>query len=94
MQKDELTEGPHPPARPVQTCLVTPPRQRWTLAIWERDDEPDLVAIGVDAHDANGILLASWRGFAPRDEMYEAALTYIAAFVKEAWYETHAPFDG
>lgn len=88
----EFPKFPKRETRQLQPVLTSPPRQVWSLRIWERDDEPDFVVCTVEATDGNGkrLVLINWA--TPRDEEFFSALHEIAIRVREAWYETHTPF--
>lgn len=83
---------PRPHARQVQQALVTPARLRVTLSIWQRDDDPDLVMLGVDAHDGNGELLAMERFAAPRTVEWDEALGMLRSRASALFYDLNSPF--
>lgn len=81
-----------PEAFQVQGCLVTPARLRVTLSIWQRDDDPDTVMLGVDAHDGDGQLLAMERFAAPRTVEWDEALTMLRTRAANLFYDLNSPF--
>lgn len=77
----------------VQPCLLTPARLKITLSLWQRDDDVDRVALGVDAVDGDGQLLAMVRWFAPRDCEWATALTQLRREAGALFYDLNSPFN-
>lgn len=73
-------------------CLLTPARLKVTMAIWQRDDDPDSVALSIDCHDGDGQLLAMERFSAPRTVEWHEALTMLRTRVSALFYELNSPF--
>lgn len=76
----------------VQACLTTPPRIKVTLSIWQRDDDKDAVALGIDAVDGEGQLLAMERWLAPRTIEWDEALTQLRRRCSALFYDLNSPF--
>lgn len=81
------------PTRQVQACLLTPPRLKVRMEIWQRDDDPDSVALGVEAVDGDGQLVAMVRWFAPRDIEWGTALVELRREVSALFYDLNSPFN-
>lgn len=93
MDQLQFPEFPQGETRSAQTVLMTPARQRARLVIWERDDEPDFVVVTLEAHDGDRNILVLRNGTAPRDQAWQSALALLVGWAREAWYDTHGPFD-
>lgn len=77
----------------VQPCLTTPARLKVTLSLWQRDDDEDAVACGIDAVDGNGQLVAMERWFAPRTLEWGEAMTLFRRRLSALFYDLNSPFN-
>lgn len=93
MEQLQIPKFPKGETSVVQPPLIQPFGIQLRLEIWEIDDEPDFVAISLEARDSNGELLCLRSGPAPRDEAWQSALALVDGWARDAWYETHGPFD-
>lgn len=76
----------------VEPVLLTPPRLWIAGVIWQRDDEPDFVALTVEAHDGDDRLLALMNMTAPRDVEWASAQTVLRGHISRLFYELNSPF--
>lgn len=77
-----------------QPVMVTPGRQRAAMVIWERDDEPRFCFITLEIRDGDGQLMVLRNAQVARGEAWVEALNELRVWAEEAWYDTHAPFEG
>lgn len=80
------------PERQVQACLLTPPRLKVQMDIWQRDDDPDSVALGIEARDGDGQLLAMRRWFAPRTIEWGEAMVELRRELSALFYDLNSPY--
>lgn len=62
------------------------------MEIWQRDDDKDSLALGVEAVDGDGQLLAMVRWFCPRDIEWGTALLELRREVTALFYDLNSPY--